>query len=69
MTTTSTVTVEGMTCDHCVRAVQSELADVPGVAAVDVDLATGRVAITADRPLDDGAVREAVEAAGYQVAS
>jgi copper chaperone len=62
-------TVDGMTCDHCVQAVSSEVSGVVGVTGVDVDLASGRVRVSSDRPLDDAAVRAAVEEAGYQVVS
>lgn len=34
MSTTTTVTVQGMTCGHCVNAVESELAKIDGVTAV-----------------------------------
>lgn len=36
MSTTTTVTVQGMTCGHCVNAVESELAKIDGVTAVRV---------------------------------
>ncbi len=65
----STYTVTGMSCDHCVRAVTTEVSGLPGVTKVDVDLATGRVLVASDQPLDDGAVRAAVEEAGYEVVS
>ena len=64
---TSTYSVTGMTCDHCVGAVRTEVANLPGVAQVDVDLASGRVTVTSDEPLDKAAVRAAVAEAGYQV--
>jgi copper chaperone len=60
-------TVRGMTCDHCVSAVRTEVGAVDGVTGVDVDLGSGRVRVTSDQPLDDGAVRAAVEEAGYEV--
>lgn len=66
MTTTS-YAVTGMTCGHCVSAVTTEVSRVPGVTGVDVDLATGTVTVTSDRPLDDAAVRAAVDEAGYQL--
>ena len=40
---------------------------VPGVTAVDVELASGRVTVSAEQPVDDAAVRAAVVEAGYQV--
>lgn len=62
-------TVTGMSCDHCVNAVSSEVGALTGVTGVDVDLASGKVRVSSDQPLDDGAVRAAVEEAGYQVTS
>ena len=64
-----TYTVTGMSCDHCAHAVTTEVSSLPGVATVDVDLVTGRVVVVSDQPVDDGAVRAAVEEAGYEVAS
>jgi copper chaperone CopZ len=66
--TTSTYTVTGMTCGHCVNAVSGEIGALPGVTAVDVDLATGLVTVTSERPLDGAAVRAAVDEAGYALA-
>lgn len=66
--TTSTYTVLGMTCEHCVRAVNEEVSQVPGVSDVDVDLASGGLTVTGTDPVDDAAVRAAVEEAGYQLA-
>ena len=62
---TSTYAVEGMTCEHCVRSVTEEVSEVPGVTAVEVDLAGGRLTVTG--AADDDAVRAAVVEAGYQV--
>lgn len=67
MTTTSTYNVSGMTCEHCVRSVTEELAKLPGVGAVDVALASGRVTVESEQPLDDEAVAAAVDEAGYEV--
>lgn len=63
----STYTVTGMSCDHCVAAVRGELTELPGVTGVDVDLASGRVHVVSAAPLEDAAVRAAVEEAGYEV--
>lgn len=68
MITTATYTVTGMTCDHCVRAVTTELVLLPGVRSVDVDLEEGAVTVTSDGPLDRDEVREAVDEAGYSLA-
>ncbi len=67
--TTETYTVTGMTCGHCVRAVSAELGKLAGVIEVNVDLPTDQVQVISDEPLDDDAVRAAVEEAGYELAS
>jgi copper chaperone len=61
-------TVGGMTCSHCVLSVREEVAEVAGVSAVDVDLASGRMTVSG-QDVDDEAVREAVAEAGYEVAA
>lgn len=66
--TTSSYTVVGMTCGHCVSAVSNEVGNVPGVSDVEVDLTSGRLTVRSGRPVDDAAVRAAVEEAGYEVA-
>lgn len=68
MAVTSTYTVTGMTCGHCVQAVTSELSELPGVAGVEVDLGSGAVTVTSAAPLADEAVRAAVDEAGYELA-
>ncbi len=65
---TQTYTVTGMTCGHCVASVTEEVSELSGVENVDVDLATGAVTVTSTEPLEDDAVRAAVEEAGYQLA-
>jgi copper chaperone len=65
---TSTYTVTGMTCGHCVSAVSEEVGALPGVTEVQVDLPTGAVTVTSDMLLDDAAVAAAVEEAGYELA-
>ena len=57
-----------MTCAHCVASVTEEVQEIPGVEAVDVVLETGAVTVTSSQPLEDDAVRAAVEEAGYQLA-
>lgn len=66
---TSTYTVTGMTCGHCVASVQKEIGKIDGVTGVDVDLATGRVQVESTAPLTDAAVAAAVDEAGYEMAS
>jgi copper ion binding protein len=65
--TTTTYTVKGMTCAHCVSSVTEEVTEIPGVTGVEVDLATGLVTVGSDGPIDDAAVTAAVKEAGYEV--
>ena len=48
MDTTTTFTVSGMTCGHCVAAVTEEVTKLVGVKRVDIDLASGAVTVAAD---------------------
>ena len=65
---TTTYTVTGMTCAHCVNAVTEEVGQLSEVTSVDVDLETGRVVVGSEDSLDDSDVRAAVEEAGYELA-
>ena len=66
MTTTRTYDVDGMTCEHCVHAITGEVTQVPGVAAVTVDLSGKTVAVSGEA-VDEAAVRAAIDEAGYTV--
>jgi copper chaperone len=68
MSETRGYTVSGMTCAHCVASVSEEVQEIPGVESVDVALETGALTVTSNRPVDDDAVKAAVEEAGYQLA-
>ena len=65
---TSTWTVTGMTCGHCVASVTEEISELDGVEDVTVALKTGTVTVTSSRPLDRADVQAAVEEAGYALA-
>lgn len=60
----STYSVSGMSCEHCVRSVTEEVSEVPGVSGVSVDLAGGRLVVEGDG-VDEAAIRAAVDEAGY----
>ncbi|MFI9536264.1 heavy-metal-associated domain-containing protein [Nocardia fusca] len=68
MATTSTYTVTGMTCGHCVQSVQTEIGKIDGVTGVDVDLASGRVVIEGSAPIAEADIAAAVDEAGYEIA-
>ena len=64
---TTVYKVSGMTCGHCEGAVSSEISELPGVTSVTAVAATGQVTVVSDAPLDEAAVREAVDEAGYEL--
>jgi copper chaperone CopZ len=59
-----TYLVAGMTCDHCKVAVTAEVAQVAGVASVDVDLETKLVRVAGDG-VEPAAIIAAIDEAGY----
>jgi len=62
---TTVLTVLGMTCGHCEAAVRDELTGVAGVTDVQVELASGTVTVTSDRPIHADVVAAAIDEAGY----
>ena len=59
--------VKGMTCQHCVRAVETAIGAVDDNAKVKIDLACGRVEVVSDAQRD--AIVAAIVAEGYEVAA
>jgi copper ion binding protein len=66
---TVTITVTGMSCGHCASSVRDEIGSIPGVTVVDVDLASGTVTVDSVREVAPEAIQNAIEEAGYQLAS
>jgi len=60
------LTVEGMSCGHCVMHVKSALEDVAGVKSVEVDLLK-KSAMVDGEALSEAALKAAVAEAGYRV--
>ena len=69
MSTTSerTYTVQGMTCGHCELSVREEVEELAGVESAEADQTTGRLIVRGNA--DDAAIRQAVKAAGYELAA
>jgi copper chaperone len=59
----TTVAVEGMTCQHCVRAVFTALAAVPGIDRAEVSIGAARVEHDGGVTVEQ--LREAIAVAGY----
>jgi copper chaperone CopZ len=57
----------GMSCGHCESAVTKEVSALPGVTDTRADAQTGLLTVASEQPLDDEAVRTAVDEAGYEL--
>lgn len=65
---TTVLTIRGMSCHHCKRAVTQALSQLEGVMAVEVDVEAGKATVSYDpAAVSESALREAVEEAGYEV--
>lgn len=64
---TTVYEVKGMTCGHCEGAVTEEISAIPGVTSVKAVAATGQVTVVSAAPLEESAVRAAIDDAGYEL--
>ncbi len=62
-----TLNVEGMSCMHCVKKVETALKDVKGVKSVNVSLENKKAEVTLKEDVDLSVLKKAVEDAGYEV--
>lgn len=61
--------VEGMQCGHCKAHVEKALGEVAGVVSAQVDLAAGTATVALTGEVSNAILKDAVENAGYTVAS
>ncbi|MER6343133.1 heavy-metal-associated domain-containing protein [Streptomyces sp. NPDC001595] len=64
---TTVYKVSGMSCGHCEGSVSAELSQLAGVTSVRAVAADGQVTVVSEAPLDEEAVRAAVDEAGYEL--
>ena len=63
-----TLKVDGMSCEHCARAVTDAVENIPGTADVCVDLKGGTVSFAFDSVKTQlQAIKEAITEEGYTV--
>ncbi|MET8721010.1 MULTISPECIES: heavy-metal-associated domain-containing protein [Streptomyces] len=65
---TTVYKVTGMSCGHCEGSVSAEVSQIPGVTSVKAVASSGEVTVVSEAPLDDEAVRAAVDEAGFELA-
>lgn len=61
-----TLTIEGMSCDHCVRAVRRALEQTPGVEVRDVTIGSAEIGYD-PATVDPATIADAIEEEGYRV--
>ena len=66
-TMTKTMKIDGMMCGHCEARVRKALEALPQVASAEVSHAQGTAVVTLSAPVDDAALKQAVEAQDYKV--
>ncbi len=64
--THTTLTIDGMTCNHCIMNVRRALAQLPGVDVLDVTIGTATISFE-EHVTTLNSIISAIEAAGYNV--
>lgn len=60
--------VEGMSCGHCVNAVETSVGELNGVSSVKVDLVNKEVTVEFNDEVTLDQIKETIEDQGYDVA-
>ena len=66
-TMTKTMKIDGMMCGHCEARVRKALEAMPQVSSAEVSHTQGTAVVTLSAPIDDAALKQAVEAQDYKV--
>lgn len=61
-----TLIVEGMSCEHCVKAVKAALTELTEVDSVEVDLSLKKVVVEGKELVDEN-LKAAIDEAGYEL--
>ena len=62
------IKIKGMSCNHCVMAVNKALNEIEGIKDIKVDLQKGEATFEEAKTVDMNIVREWIKKAGYEVA-
>jgi len=65
--TEKTYLVPDISCEHCVRAIQSELESIPGVKVLGIDIPTKIVSVRYDESVVEDQIVAGIEDAGYEI--
>lgn len=64
---TKKLTIEGMSCNHCVKRVESALLDLEGLVSVKVNLSSKTAMIDVEDNFNDTLLFNAIDDAGYDL--
>lgn len=65
---TVTLNVKGMSCNHCVKAIEGSVGELDGVQNVAVDLAAAKVEVTFDNSkVSLAQIKDTIDDQGYDV--
>ena len=67
--TTVTYSIPNISCGHCVHTIKSEVSELPGVKAVEADLAKKAATITFDIPATEEKIKALLAEINYPVAA
>jgi len=62
-----TIKIKGMSCQHCVQAVEKALGTIDGVSQIKVDLAKGEASFAESKPVEEQVIRDCIKKAGYEL--
>lgn len=63
------ISIEGMSCSHCVQHVTEALNEIDGVSSVKVSLADKNAVIETSKEISDEVIKAAVDDVGFEVVS
>ena len=65
---TVTINVQGMSCGHCVKAIEGSVGQLEGVSQVNVKLADAQVEVSFNETqVTFDKIKEAIEDRGYEI--
>jgi len=59
--------VEGMSCNHCVNSIETNVGELAGVSVVKVNLGENEVAVEFDNEVTLAQIKETIENQGFEL--
>ena len=61
------ISIEGMSCGHCVKHVEKALGEIDGITDIHVSLEAKEAVVSMEREIPDENIKAAIEDWGYEV--